>query len=140
MILALAQLALDRVRGNWARAQEFAVRRGIHIASRPPTGYSIAEVYRRRAAGASWTELALILEHAGAVGRLATRHGRRAPCGTWSSIPCTPARHGPDGITRTEHTPPRCITTRARMLWAGEARADLPARGRRMPLPSFDWP
>ena len=84
MILSLAQIELDRVRGNWARAQEFAVRRGVHIASRPPTGYrrgadgrlepvesaapTIAEVFRRRAAGASWKELALILEGAGVVG------------------------------------------------------------------------
>jgi site-specific DNA recombinase len=84
MILALAQLEVDRIRDTWARAQESAVHRGIHIASRLPTGYrrgpdgrlepvesaapAIAEVFRRRAEGASWKELAGILEGAGIVG------------------------------------------------------------------------
>ena len=84
MILALAQLEVDRIRDTWARAQESAVNRGVHIASRPPTGYrrgadgrlepvesaapAIADLFRRRAAGASWKELAGILEGAGIVG------------------------------------------------------------------------
>jgi site-specific DNA recombinase len=84
MILALAQLEVDRIRDTWARAQESAVHRGVHIASRLPTGYrrgadgrlepvesaapTIADVFRRRAAGASWKELAGILEGAGIVG------------------------------------------------------------------------
>jgi site-specific DNA recombinase len=88
MIEVLAQLELDRVRDTWARAQESAVRRGIHVASRLPTGYRrgadgrlepvetaapvIADVFRRRAAGASWKELAGILEDAGVVGPYAS--------------------------------------------------------------------
>ena len=84
MILALAQLEVDRIRDTWARAQESAVNRGVHIASRLPTGYrrgadgrlepvesaapTIADMFRRRAAGASWKELAGILEGAGIVG------------------------------------------------------------------------
>ena len=84
MILALAQLEVDRIRDTWARAQESAVNRGVHIASRLPTGYrrgadgrlepvesaapAIADLFRRRAAGASWKELAGILEGAGIVG------------------------------------------------------------------------
>jgi site-specific DNA recombinase len=84
MILAMAQLEVDRIRDTWARAQESAVHRGVHIASRLPTGYrrgadgrlepvesaapAIADVFRRRAAGASWKELAGILEGAGIVG------------------------------------------------------------------------
>jgi site-specific DNA recombinase len=84
MILTLAQLEVDRIRDTWAKAQESAVRRGVHIASRLPTGYrrgadgrlepvesaapTIADLFRRRAAGASWKELAGILEAAGIVG------------------------------------------------------------------------
>ena len=78
MLLALAELELDRIRENWSTAQQYAVNRGVHIASRAPTGYRrrdngvlepvkrdaavIADVFRRRAAGASLSELARLLE------------------------------------------------------------------------------
>ena len=84
MLLALAELEVDRIRENWAAAQEHAVRRGVHVASRAPTGYRrgadgrlepvageaemIAEAFRRRAGGASWKELAGLLEERGVVG------------------------------------------------------------------------
>lgn len=79
MMLAIAELELDRIRENWNAARAQAVARGVHIASRTPTGYdrdearrlvpgpgaeAIAEVFRRKAAGASWGELAAILERA----------------------------------------------------------------------------
>src|SRR5918995_1476244 len=39
MLLSLAELELERIRDSWATAQEHAVRRGVHVASRCPTGY-----------------------------------------------------------------------------------------------------
>ena len=81
MMLALAELELDRIREGWDAARARAVGRGVHIASRTPTGYlrddagvlerdprsaeAIAEVFRAKARGASWGELAAILEGAG---------------------------------------------------------------------------
>jgi site-specific DNA recombinase len=79
MLLALGELELDRIRESWSTAQRLAVERGVHVASRAPTGYKrgaggrlepvkkdaavVAEVFRRRAAGASYSELAGLLEH-----------------------------------------------------------------------------
>ena len=90
MILALGELELDRIRENWQTAHAFAVRRGVHVASRTPTGYwkgldgrlvpdgqaapVVAEVFRRRAAGASLKELARLLSEAGVVGPYGNRN------------------------------------------------------------------
>jgi DNA invertase Pin-like site-specific DNA recombinase len=84
LLLVLAEFEVDRVRENWAVAQERAVARGVHIASKTPTGYvrgdngrlephpefgpAITELFRRRAAGASWRELARFLDERGVVG------------------------------------------------------------------------
>jgi site-specific DNA recombinase len=74
LLIRLAELELDRIRENWDTAQCRAVARGVHVASRIPTGYArredgrlepdpqaasvIAELFRRRAAGAGWAALA----------------------------------------------------------------------------------
>lgn len=86
IMLALAEFELDRVRGNFADGRRSAVARGLHLSARPPVGYLhvkdqdgkliaplevdpvagpvITEVFARRAAGASWTDLvAFIAEH-----------------------------------------------------------------------------
>src|SRR6185503_9396115 len=39
MMLALAELELDRIRENWKVAGEHAIRRGVHICRVAPTGY-----------------------------------------------------------------------------------------------------
>jgi DNA invertase Pin-like site-specific DNA recombinase len=81
---SIAEWELDRRREGWAEARAHAVERGVHIASRAPTGYrrkddgrlepepraakAIAECFRRRASGASWRELADLLESRGVVG------------------------------------------------------------------------
>src|SRR5690606_34303793 len=39
IMAALAELELERIRENWQVARERAVDRGVHIASRTPTGY-----------------------------------------------------------------------------------------------------
>ena len=77
MMLAVAELELDRIRESWAVSQRYAVERGVHVASKPPTGYKkgkdgrlelvpraakgVAEAFQQRAAGASLTEIADLL-------------------------------------------------------------------------------
>jgi site-specific DNA recombinase len=81
ILTMIAELELERIKESWATAITRAVDRGIHISSRPPTGYvrdkdkrlvavepaasAIKEVFRRRALGASWAELADYLEEQG---------------------------------------------------------------------------
>jgi site-specific DNA recombinase len=84
MMLALAELELDRIREGWATSQAYAVARGVHIASRTPTGYVrngdgrlrldattapvVRELFRRRAAGAGWNQLADYMDEQGISG------------------------------------------------------------------------
>jgi DNA invertase Pin-like site-specific DNA recombinase len=84
MMLAIAELEVDRIRESWRVAQELAVRRGVHVASRTPTGYqrgpegrlvvdelagdAVREVFLARARGESLREIAAMLESAGVVG------------------------------------------------------------------------
>jgi DNA invertase Pin-like site-specific DNA recombinase len=81
ILTMIAELELERIKESWSTAIARAVERGIHISSRPPTGYvrdenkrlvvsepaasAVREVFRRRALGASWTELATYLEEQG---------------------------------------------------------------------------
>jgi site-specific DNA recombinase len=77
MMLAIAELEWERRRESWEIARANAVERGIHVASRTPTGYDrdedrrlipnryaskITEAFRRRAQGASWRELSDLME------------------------------------------------------------------------------
>jgi len=78
ILTLIAELELERIKGGWEIAVREAVGRGIHISARPPTGYArnkegrllrdepaasfVAEVFRKRATGASWAELARFLE------------------------------------------------------------------------------
>jgi DNA invertase Pin-like site-specific DNA recombinase len=84
LMLVLAEFELDRMRETWNAAQERAVARGVHIASRTPTGYirngdgrlsphpdyapAIAKAFRMRAAGESWRTLCRYLDEQGVVG------------------------------------------------------------------------
>jgi site-specific DNA recombinase len=77
----IAELELERIRENWQAAKREAVGRGIHISGHTPTGYTrdgsgrlvrdepaasiIAEAFRQRALGMSWTALATFLEENG---------------------------------------------------------------------------
>ncbi len=81
ILTMIAELELERIKESWATAITRAVDRGIHISSRPPTGYvrdedkrlvrvepaasAVTEVFRRRALGASWADLADYLEAQG---------------------------------------------------------------------------
>jgi DNA invertase Pin-like site-specific DNA recombinase len=74
----IAELELERIRENWSVAVSEAVSRGVHVSSRPPTGYTrgsdgrlvrdeksaphVAEAFRLRATGASWADIARYLE------------------------------------------------------------------------------
>src|SRR5262249_60003961 len=78
ILTLIAELELERIKENWATAVSAAVKRGVHISAHVPTGYRrdekgrllrqepaasvVAECFRRRALGASWTELAHLLE------------------------------------------------------------------------------
>jgi site-specific DNA recombinase len=81
ILTLIAELELERIRESWSTAVTEAVKRGVHISARVPAGYrrdksgrltrdesaaaAIREVFRRRATGSSWTELARHLEEQG---------------------------------------------------------------------------
>lgn len=84
IFLALARMQRQQIAANWREAQRRAVERGVHVSSMPPTGYRraivgtsrkgdpvygplepvpeyrdhIAEIFRMKADGASWRDLA----------------------------------------------------------------------------------
>ena len=84
MMLAMAELELDRIRDAWNTAQGHAVARGVHVASKTPTGYVrgddgrlhadpvaapvMRELFQRRARGDGWTALAEWLDTTGISG------------------------------------------------------------------------
>jgi DNA invertase Pin-like site-specific DNA recombinase len=94
ILTLIAELELERIKESWTNAAREAVARGVHISARPPTGYrrddsgrlhvdepaasAIREVFRRRALGASWAELARYLD----------AEGIRPPTGNphWSKV------------------------------------------------------
>jgi site-specific DNA recombinase len=81
ILTLIAELELERIKESWSTAVAEAVKRGVHISARVPAGYrkdksgrlvrhepaasAIAELFRRRAVGASRTELARYLEEQG---------------------------------------------------------------------------
>jgi DNA invertase Pin-like site-specific DNA recombinase len=81
ILTLIAELELERIKESWATAVTRAVERGVHISARTPTGYerdqdkrlhplepaasAVREVFRRRALGASWAELARYLDEEG---------------------------------------------------------------------------
>ena len=82
ILTLIAELELERITENWETAVSEAVKRGVHISARVPAGYRklgkgkglepvepaasvVAEVFRRRAVGASYTDLARFLEQQG---------------------------------------------------------------------------
>ena len=78
ILTLIAELELERIKENWSTAISEAVGRGVHISARPPAGYKrgpdgrltvdqaaaphIAEAFRLRANGATWTEITRYLE------------------------------------------------------------------------------
>ena len=94
ILTLIAELELERIKESWTTAAREAVARGVHISARPPTGYrrddsgrlqidepaasAVREVFRRRALGESWAELARYLD----------AEGVRPPTGNphWSKV------------------------------------------------------
>jgi site-specific DNA recombinase len=80
VLTSLAEFELDRIRESWATARDRAIARGVHISNVPAAGYQrredgrlepdpvaapvIREVFRKRAAGASWNDLCDYLDAA----------------------------------------------------------------------------
>ena len=102
----IAELELERIKENWGTAIRAAVDRGVHISARVPTGYwkgedgrlvrdepaasVVGEVFRRRAVGASYTELAEFMERQGVLPSTGNPH--------WSSM-------GVSGLLREPRVP-----------------------------------
>lgn len=84
IMLALARMQRRQITEKWDTARRRAVERGVHVASRTPTGYErddsgrlvphptdgavIGEVFTRKASGASWATLTALLDERGVVG------------------------------------------------------------------------
>lgn len=94
---SFAQFELDRTRDNWLVARQRAVERGVHIASRTPTGYVraddgtlephpvdskvIRKIFELRAAGGSWKAITDLLNAEGVSGPYkAAQWTTRAAC------------------------------------------------------------
>lgn len=81
LMLAMARLQRRQIGDAWSEARERAVQRGVHVASATPTGYVrgdngrlephpqfasvVGSLFGLRAAGASWQQLADVLQDAG---------------------------------------------------------------------------
>jgi site-specific DNA recombinase len=90
ILTMIAELELERIKENWTTAITRAIDRGVHVSARPPTGYTrdehkrlvvsepaasaVREVFRQRALGASWAELAQYLEEQGIATPLGNAH------------------------------------------------------------------
>jgi site-specific DNA recombinase len=83
ILTLIAELELERIKESWSTAVRSAIDRGVHISATPPAGYTrepigdgkkkgglirvepdasfIAEAFRRRALGESWTKIAEFL-------------------------------------------------------------------------------
>jgi hypothetical protein len=82
ILTLIAELELERIKESWSTAVTSAIERGVHISATPPAGYTrellptgkrgglvrvepdatfIAEAFRRRALGDSWTKIAEFL-------------------------------------------------------------------------------
>lgn len=98
IMFSMAEWELDRIRSSWETAKLKAIERGVHVGAWCPFGYRrgsdgrlrphrsraavVTELFRRRAAGTSMTELGRWLERRG----IRTTHGNRG----WSA---TSIRH-----------------------------------------------
>lgn len=141
MMLAVAELEVDRIRESWRSAQEMAVRRGVHVASRTPTGYvrrgdrrlepdpaaapAITSVFAARAQGASLKELAAMLEAAGVVGPYGNAH--------WTSAAVSKLLHNPVYTGEARSGKQKNPDAHAPIVSAADWRAAQEVRGRTAP-------
>lgn len=143
IFLALARMQRQQIAENWRVAQSRAVARGIHIASIPPTGYEkgedgqlvpstwapvIAEVFRRKAAGASWAALSDYMREQGVVSPYGqTGWTNRAVHGIVTNRVYLGEARGGEFVNAEAHEP---IIDRATWEAAQERKSDSVARGR----------
>ena len=94
ILTLIAELELERIKENWDSAIRSAVERGVHISAHPPAGYqrdksgrlipqepaaaAVREVFRRRALGSSWAELADYLDEQGVHSSAESKHWSKA--------------------------------------------------------------
>lgn len=122
ILLVFAELEWDRVRDNWAVAQREAVKRGIHIASKTPTGYlraedgrlvphpehapAIREAFQMRAGGDSWRTICKRLDERGVEGPYGQSNWRTRAVQhiIGNRVYLGEARSG-DNVNRTAHEP-----------------------------------
>jgi hypothetical protein len=138
----IAELELERIKENWGSAIRSAVDRGIHISARVPTGYRkdgdgrlvrdepaatvVAEVFRRRAAGASYTELAGFMEGQGVLPSTGNPH--------WSSMGVRGLLNNPVYLGQarsgkvTNDTAHEALVTKAEFDAAAQSRSVFRAR------------
>jgi site-specific DNA recombinase len=88
ILTLIAELELERIKGNWDAAVSEGIKRGVHISAHVPTGYvknpksgpnpgrlepdplvapMVAEAFRMRATGTPYTKIAAFLEENGAL-------------------------------------------------------------------------
>ena len=141
ILTLIAELELERITESWDTAVSEAVKRGVHISARVPVGYRklgkgkglepvepaasvVAEVFRKRAVGASYTDLARFLERQGVLPSTGNPHWSSSGVVTLlkNRVYLGEARSG-KAVNRTAHT---AIVTRAEFDAAQAARSVLP--------------
>ena len=141
ILTLIAELELERITENWDTAVSEAVKRGVHISARVPVGYRklgkgkglepiepaasvVAEVFRQRAVGASYSDLARFLEQQGVLPSTGNPHW--SPNGVVTLLKnrvyLGEARSG-KAVNPNAHT---AIVTRAEFDAAQAARSVLP--------------
>ncbi|MEA2386829.1 MAG: site-specific recombinase [Thermoleophilaceae bacterium] len=144
MMLSLAQFELRRIRDSWKTAQKRAVDRGVHVASRTPTGYvkgsdgrlvpdpvaasAVAEIFRRRATGVGLKPLAGILDDAAVVGPYGSPRWTASAVAKIlrNRVYLGEARSGPENVNPVAHPP---IVTRSEWDAAQTPRPTTTNRG-----------
>ena len=137
MVLALAELELERIRDNWAAAGSHAAARGVHVCKVAPVGYRkdedgrleldpiaapvIRELFRRRGAGEPWSSLCNFLDE-----RLPRENADHWPRSTVTTVISSRTylgeARGGGGIVNTDAHPP--LVTRGEFEAAQVAEAD----------------
>ena len=141
ILTLIAELELERITENWDTAVTEAIKRGVHISAHVPVGYRklgkgkglepvepaasvVAEVFRKRAVGASYTDLARFLERQGVLPSTGNPHW--SPNGVVTLLKnrvyLGEARSG-KAVNPTAHA---AIVTRAEFDAAQTARSVLP--------------
>jgi site-specific DNA recombinase len=140
MMLAIAELELERIRETWATSGRKAAERGVHVSRVPPLGYlrgddgrlfvdeatapAVRELFQRRAAGASWSQLCAFLDE-----RLPRERGAWRSSSVSTLIRCRTYLGEARGGSTVNPTAHASIVTRAEWEAAQSVRSLAPGRG-----------